>query len=60
VNPAVAVALGVGLLGERFTAGMAVGFVLILAGSLLATRARPRERVAARLAPESAGPAAPA
>lgn len=60
VNPAVAVALGVGLLGEHFTAGMAVGFVLILAGSLLATRARPRERVAARLAPEGAGPAAPA
>ena len=40
VNPAVAVALGVGLLGERFTVGMAVGFVLILTGSILATRAR--------------------
>lgn len=40
VNPAVAVALGVGLLGERFTAGMGVGFVLILLGSLLATRPR--------------------
>jgi drug/metabolite transporter (DMT)-like permease len=39
VNPAVAVALGVGLLGERFTTGMGLGFVLILAGSLLATRA---------------------
>ncbi len=39
VNPAVAVALGVGLLGERFTAGMGVGFLLILAGSVLATRA---------------------
>lgn len=38
VNPAVAVALGVILLGERFTAGIAVGFVLILAGCLLATR----------------------
>jgi drug/metabolite transporter (DMT)-like permease len=40
VNPAVAVALGVGLLGERFTVGMGVGFVLILTGSILATRAR--------------------
>jgi drug/metabolite transporter (DMT)-like permease len=38
VNPAVAVALGVGLLGERFSPGMAVGFALILAGSVLATR----------------------
>jgi drug/metabolite transporter (DMT)-like permease len=39
VNPAVAAVLGVSLLGERFTAGMAVGFALILAGSILATRA---------------------
>ena len=38
VNPAVAVALGVILLGERFTAGTAVGFVLILLGCALATR----------------------
>jgi drug/metabolite transporter (DMT)-like permease len=38
VNPAVAAALGVGLLGERFTPGMAVGFALVLAGSALATR----------------------
>jgi drug/metabolite transporter (DMT)-like permease len=38
VNPAVAAALGVGLLGERFTPGMGVGFVLVLAGSALATR----------------------
>jgi drug/metabolite transporter (DMT)-like permease len=40
VNPAVAVALGVGLLGERFTSGMAVGFGLILIGSMLAARGR--------------------
>jgi drug/metabolite transporter (DMT)-like permease len=39
VNPAVAVALGVLVLGERLTASMAVAFVLILAGSVLATRA---------------------
>lgn len=38
VNPAVAAVLGVAILDERFTAGMAVGFVLVLAGSVLATR----------------------
>jgi drug/metabolite transporter (DMT)-like permease len=39
VNPAVAVALGVIILGERFTLAIAASFVLILAGSVLATRA---------------------
>ena len=38
VNPAVAAVLGVAILGETFTFGMAIGFVLILAGSVLATR----------------------
>lgn len=38
VNPAVAVALGVLVLGERLTATMIAAFVLILAGSVLATR----------------------
>jgi drug/metabolite transporter (DMT)-like permease len=38
VNPAVAAVLGVAILDERFTFGMAVGFVLVLAGSVLATR----------------------
>ena len=38
VNPAVAALLGVAILGEDFTAGMGVGFVLVLAGSVLATR----------------------
>ncbi len=37
VNPAVAVAAGVTLLGEPFTLGTGLGFVLILAGSWLAT-----------------------
>jgi drug/metabolite transporter (DMT)-like permease len=37
VNPAVAVLLGVLLLGEQFKFGTAVGFVLILAGSWLST-----------------------
>ncbi|TVZ02059.1 DMT family transporter [Trebonia kvetii] len=36
VNPAVAVALGLLLLNERFTAGMGIGFPLILIGSVLA------------------------
>jgi drug/metabolite transporter (DMT)-like permease len=38
INPAVAVALGVALLGEPFTVGVGVGFALVLAGSVLATR----------------------
>jgi drug/metabolite transporter (DMT)-like permease len=38
LNPAVAIAVGVGLGGERFTNGTALAFVLILAGSYLATR----------------------
>ncbi|MCE5289130.1 MAG: EamA family transporter [Nocardiaceae bacterium] len=38
VNPAVAIALGVGLLDEPFTAGTAIGFALIIGGSVLATR----------------------
>ena len=37
VNPAVAAALGVTLLNERLTAGMVIGFVLVLAGCFLAT-----------------------
>jgi len=37
-NPAVALALGVVLLSEPFTAGIAVGFGLIAAGSFVATR----------------------
>lgn len=38
VNPAVAVLLGVLTLGEPVTAGLLVGFPLVLAGSYLATR----------------------
>jgi drug/metabolite transporter (DMT)-like permease len=38
INPAVAVGLGVGVLGEHFTLTMAVAFVAILGGSVLATR----------------------
>lgn len=39
VNPAVAALLGVTVLSERFTAGMAAGFALVLVGSVLATYA---------------------
>lgn len=42
VNPAVAVILGVALLGEPFTVGIGLGFPLIIAGSVLATR-QPRD-----------------
>lgn len=42
LNPAVALLLGVAVLDEAFTVATAVGFALILAGSVLATRrARP-------------------
>lgn len=43
INPAVAAVLGVAVLHESFTMGMAIGFVLVIAGSVLATR-RPREQ----------------
>ncbi len=38
VNPAIALSLGVALLGEPFTVGIAIGFVLIVLGSVFATR----------------------
>ncbi|MGN6089703.1 MAG: EamA family transporter, partial [Actinomycetales bacterium] len=40
VNPAVAIALGVALLGEPLTAGMLVGFPLVLLGSVVGARRR--------------------
>jgi drug/metabolite transporter (DMT)-like permease len=51
VNPAVAVVLGVLLLGEPFTLGITVGLPLVLIGCVLATRrsrpeAAPTERAA--------------
>jgi drug/metabolite transporter (DMT)-like permease len=56
VNPLVAVLLGVVLLNEPFTVGIAVGLPLILAGSVLAT-ARPVE--SGRTAPSVSRHAAP-
>jgi drug/metabolite transporter (DMT)-like permease len=55
VNPAVAVAAGVAVLGEPFTATIAVSFALILGGCLLATAAQRDQRPA----PEPAAPAGP-
>ena len=40
VNPAVAIAAGALVLGERITIWTIVGFVLVLAGSYLVTRKR--------------------
>jgi drug/metabolite transporter (DMT)-like permease len=55
VNPAVAAVLGVAILNERFTLAMGVGFALVLAGSVLATRpgrpAEPTRRPALDAAP---------
>ena len=39
INPAVALLLGIVVLGERLTLGAVVGFPLVLVGSVLATRA---------------------
>ena len=40
INPAVAAVVGIAVLHETFTVGMGIGFVLVLAGSVLATRRR--------------------
>jgi drug/metabolite transporter (DMT)-like permease len=55
VNPAVAVAGGVLVLGEPFTATIAAAFVLILAGCVLATASRAARPEAAQ--PDQAAPA---
>ena len=48
INPAVAVLLGMVVLSEKFTVGVAVGFPLVLVGSWLSTR-KPAERVTAEV-----------
>jgi drug/metabolite transporter (DMT)-like permease len=58
INPAVAVLLGVLVLGEPFTKGLALGFPLIVAGAVLAT-GREAELVAEFPEPSS-DPARPA
>ena len=47
LNPAVAVLLGVAVLNEPFTSTTAVGFVLVLSGSVLATTRTPERRTEA-------------
>ena len=52
LNPAVAAVAGVTILDETFTVGMAIGFVLVLVGSFLATRpTTKRQPSSARLEP---------
>jgi drug/metabolite transporter (DMT)-like permease len=55
VNPAVALILGVALLGEPFTLGLGVGFPLVIAGSVLATRRRPDAAVSSPPAAAGSG-----
>ena len=51
INPAVAIILGVLVLNEPFTIGMAIGFPLVIVGSILATsKARSRAPAADALA----------
>jgi drug/metabolite transporter (DMT)-like permease len=57
INPAVAVALGVIVLGEHLTATIGVSFVLILGGSVLATRPGSARSAPAPGAPIGAGDA---
>jgi drug/metabolite transporter (DMT)-like permease len=54
VNPAVALALGVAFLHEPLTVGIVLGFVLIVLGSVLATRrtAAPKPSVALSRSPD--------
>jgi drug/metabolite transporter (DMT)-like permease len=52
VNPLVAVLLGVAVLGEPLTAGIAVALPLIVGGSVVATSRSPQRR---RASTEAAG-----
>ena len=58
INPAVAAILGVSILHESLTLGMALGFVLVLAGSTLATR-RPAPAAERQKLPERVPEAQP-
>ncbi|SDQ89604.1 DMT family transporter [Quadrisphaera sp. DSM 44207] len=62
LNPVVALALGIALLDERFTPGMAIGFPLVLLGCWLATRrpAAPGDPAAPADPASREGSAAPA
>jgi drug/metabolite transporter (DMT)-like permease len=56
INPAVAILLGVTALAEPLTAGMAIGFPLVILGSVLGTARGRDERAAAPPTPEAAVP----
>ncbi|HYY81907.1 MAG TPA: DMT family transporter [Actinomycetes bacterium] len=51
LNPAVAVILGVAILGEPLTPAIVLGFLLIIAGSLLATQSSRRREIPAPAKP---------
>jgi drug/metabolite transporter (DMT)-like permease len=59
VNPAVAVVLGVLALHERFTAGIAVGFPLVILGSYLSTKADTTRRAVRPFDDETSTPKVP-
>jgi drug/metabolite transporter (DMT)-like permease len=59
VNPAVALLLGVVILGERVTVGMLIGFPLILAGSVLGARRSPSHEAPTAVHPPAAAEIAP-
>jgi drug/metabolite transporter (DMT)-like permease len=60
VNPAVAAVLGVLVLHETLTPAMIAGFVLVIAGSVLATRRAPAADQPARLGARGDDPSGPA
>jgi drug/metabolite transporter (DMT)-like permease len=53
INPAVAAVLGVLVLNERLTAGMVLGFALVIVGSALATRRQPQTQESSALVAEA-------
>jgi drug/metabolite transporter (DMT)-like permease len=55
INPAVAVVLGILILDEPFTAGIGLGFALVLAGSVLATHRPGDDTAGAAAEPGDAG-----
>jgi drug/metabolite transporter (DMT)-like permease len=59
INPAVAAVLGVLVLHETFSVAMAIGFGLVILGSMLATRRPAAARVPPVAVPEAALPTTP-
>ncbi|MEP6562896.1 MAG: DMT family transporter [Nakamurella sp.] len=59
INPAVAITLGVLLLGEPFTMGMAIGFPLVIIGSILATARGRKAELTTGASPVAGGGVSP-